>query len=714
MAWKCEACTFQNSSDALQRCEICHTQRSDNGACERVVGAPQHNPMLSSSLTREEDSSSFIKSKSAASKTVQATLFGGVASKPTEKPKAKKRKASEAAATKGAVVPLTKVFRATTKSIEISFNTLKVQAEKAMKEVFGIEKLRKLQPAAIKGALKGESAIVVMATGTGKSLCYQLPAVVLNGLTIVVSPLIALMNDQVQSLVKKGVEAAVISSANGESRNLDVLERILGRSLRQRKRKSSTQQQQHSNKPLKLLYCTPEQIQTVRFRDILTELHELKRLALLAVDEAHCLSSWGHDFRPAFRKLDWFRETFPDVPCMACTATATPKVIQDIRQILHLENSPCHMSSFNRDNIFYKVRYKDVLDQNGSSVDDMVKFIKSQHDRCEKHSDPCSGIIYVHKREETESMASLIKKRTGIEVAGYHGGLKAAVRKQVQQDWMEGKVKIAVATIAFGMGIDLAHVRYVVHWTIPKTVEGFYQEHGRAGRDGLPSYSLLYFSQDDVSLFRYLIQMRKPKDENDKSMTRALEALQKMTEYALTPCCRRVYLLKHFGETVDPETICAKECDYCSNPTKIQQAIEAAMAPPAYQTGLSSNIYAGSENDLDSPGMEDFDVGLNVNHYNPDESSFMGSIDSKPTAQSFEKASAILKKYEVRYKQRLDSWACFFGISGSNVLNLSAYRQLKISKDKRRVSLGTVPRKALGTSLRYRYRSCRNTSFHQQ
>ncbi|ACI64565.1 predicted protein, partial [Thalassiosira pseudonana CCMP1335] len=290
--------------------------------------------------------------------------------------------------------------------------------------------------------------------------------------TIVVCPLIALMVDQVNNLHKKGIHTAACWSSSH--------------------RKSKRNIQDMRLTPIQILYCTPELLETDKFRAILTKLHSARRLHLIAIDEAHCLSTWGHDFRPAYRKLRLLREAFPSVPIMACTGTATSKVVQDIRDVLCLDSTtaPCLMGTFNRPNISYEVRYKDSL----------------QHDVAEKAKQPCSGIIYVHKREDCTTLAIQISKTTGLVAAAYHAGLKDAEREDTQQKWTAGSVHVAVATVAFGMGIDLPHVRYVVHWSLAKSLEGFYQESGRAGRDGKPSISILYYSKDDASKFAFLLK----------------------------------------------------------------------------------------------------------------------------------------------------------------------------------------------------------------
>ncbi len=340
MTWSCEACTFENSQDTAKQCEICLT--------ERITVKAEKKESRQTTLF-----GGFVeppKKASPAKATKQTTLFGLPAKEaaPSRKrknpPSNTNKDASSFASATGS-----KLAQPTGPSTAKTYEELKRHTAQILKEVFRIPSLRYLQPVAIKCALKRKSQLIVMATGGGKSLCYQLPAVALGGLTVVVSPLIALMVDQVQACLAKGIEAAVLSSSNGERVNLDTMERVVGRRLRAKASSSSL-------RPITLLYCTPEQIQTERFRNIMMEVHQQKRLSLFAVDEAHCLSSWGHDFRPAFRKLGWFRETFPDVPCMACTATATPKVIEDVSRctiywtdqyvLHHLCSFSCRLSKF--------------------------------------------------------------------------------------------------------------------------------------------------------------------------------------------------------------------------------------------------------------------------------------------------------------------------------------------------------------------------------
>ena len=337
--------------------------------------------------------------------------------------------------------------------VEGRYQALKTKADRVMKETFGISSLRNLQPQAVDGALRGQSQIVVMATGGGKSLCYQLPAAVLPGVTVVVSPLIALMQDQVQALNAKGIPAALYSSANGQRENTEVLQRLVGKSSskkgdKKKKTKGTdgSDADQPAPKPLKLIYCTPELIETDKFRAVLTDLYKRRELALFAVDEAHCLSSWGHDFRPAFLKLTWVRQSFRDVPITACTATATHRVISDLRSILDLPEKtvPCHMGSFNRQNITYEVRYKDNIDSTNprGAMGDLTSVIKNEHETAKAAGVPASGIVYVHKRADASMLAQRICRESGVVARPYHAGLKDSERKSIQTQWTSGAVQV--------------------------------------------------------------------------------------------------------------------------------------------------------------------------------------------------------------------------------------------------------------------------------
>ncbi|CAJ1932179.1 unnamed protein product [Cylindrotheca closterium] len=509
-----------------------------------------------------------------------------------------------------------------------------------LKRVFQLDKLRTLQEEVISTALQPNtesfspsnptSQLVVLATGGGKSLCYQLPACVLGGVTIVISPLIALMKDQVLGLEKKKISAACLCSANTEKQNSAILDRLFPTVP---KKDPSTAQatkffgvkDKAAPKSLTLLYITPESIQTDRMQRVLHRLNNEKRLAMFAVDEAHCLSSWGHDFRPAYRKLSWLRTQFTDVPCMACTATATPKVIQDIQSCLQL--SVIHKGRLDRHNIYYKIKYKNTIRSSsakrssghvlgcGSEFQTASK-IKDGKSASTKPKTPledlqatvfnlfkehstgelgCCGIVYVHKRDDAKGLAHALGQALGDKekVGAYHAGLPKKERARVQEGFSNRTIPIVVATIAFGMGIDVSNVRFVIHWNMPKSLEAFTQESGRAGRDGLPSHSILYYDADDYSKYEYFIKQQYQRDgektkQNMESTKRLflakLKALKDMKDYCVLAKCRRHTLVAHFGGDV---VKCGKTCDYCSNPERVSRDIQ-------------SSLVAGSDSDSES------------------------------------------------------------------------------------------------------------------
>ena len=353
-------------------------------------------------------------------------------------------------------------------------------------------------------------------------------------------------------------------------------------------------------------------------------------------------------------RLAYLRETFPDVPLIACTATATTKVIDDIKATLHLEASPCYIGSFDRPNIFYKVMYKDVIDAENieGSRGHLIHFIRKQHERCDSTGAKCSGIVYCHTRAETTDLAKAIQKQTCIGTEAYHGGLKVHERNKVQHAWTSGESKIAVATVAFGMGIDLPHVRYVVHWNMAKSPEAFYQESGRAGRDGLPAYSILYYSTRDVSKFQFLLS-KSLKD--DKKPHREMIALDAMVSYCVTPGCRRCILLKHFGEAIeDPNSLCDASCDFCVDPAKVEKSIAAANAADqfCFHSRPKEGHYSAEpiddydENSFSDECLDEWN-GLGVTKsLDRDFDPFPTSTHEKKSAPDFEKASNILAKYE--------------------------------------------------------------------
>ena len=411
--------------------------------------------------------------------------------------------------------------------------TVKADLPSLLKSRFGYDRFRPGQEEVIDHVLDGGDALVLMPTGGGKSLCYQLPALCLDGLALVVSPLIALMKDQVDALKANGIEAAFINSTLPP-------------------REISQVQARARDGRLKILYLAPERLALSGFRDFLRTL----KISLIAIDEAHCISEWGHDFRPDYRTLSHLRRDFPAVPVIALTATATGKVREDIAAQLGLIREHRFVSSFNRPNLAYIVRPKE------RALDALVGLLQ-------KHSDG-SAIVYCVSRKGTEGVAEYLSAR-GLKALPYHAGLDVSVRKETQDKFIHDDVRIVVATIAFGMGIDKPDIRLVVHYDLPKSIEGYYQETGRAGRDGLPSECVLFFSYGDKAKQDYFIDRIEdaPQREN------ARQKLAQVMEYGELATCRRGYLLEYFDEEWH-EKSCGG-CDVCLTPTEEYDATEIAQ-----------------------------------------------------------------------------------------------------------------------------------------
>lgn len=393
-----------------------------------------------------------------------------------------------------------------------------------LKNFFGYEEFRPLQEEIVETVMSRQDALVIMPTGGGKSLCYQLPAIQLEGLTLVVSPLIALMKDQVDSLKANGIPAEFINS----SLLPDEIYRI---------------QDKARNGQIKILYVAPERLTVDAFGKFLTEVN----VQLIAIDEAHCISEWGHDFRPDYRNLKKLREDFPAVPVIALTATATLKVRRDIIEQLSLQNAKTFLRSFNRENLTYIVQPK-------RGIFDQLKVL------LEKYRDQ-SVIIYCSSRKTTEELAADLKKANFIALP-YHAGLEQNKRAQTQEKFIRDEVSIIVATIAFGMGIDKPDVRLVVHYDLPKSLEGYYQETGRAGRDGLASECVLFYSYGDKLKQDFFI--RQISGEEERMM--AEQKLDQVIEFCELRHCRRGYLMKYFGENW--ETVNCGSCDACISPAE--------------------------------------------------------------------------------------------------------------------------------------------------
>ena len=391
-----------------------------------------------------------------------------------------------------------------------------------LKEYFGFTSFRPLQEEIIRAALEGQDVFALLPTGGGKSLCFQLPALARPGLTVVVSPLIALMKDQVDALQASGIPATFLNSslAAGESRA-----RLRGL----------------HNGEYRLLYAAPERLM------LSGVLEDLKRwnVKLLAIDEAHCISEWGHDFRPEYRQLEKLRGLFPGVPMMALTATATDRVRQDILTQLGLRDPRCFVASFDRPNLTYRVLAKQ------KAFDQISRFLRERPRE--------SGIIYCQARKSAESLAEKLTE-AGIPARPYHAGMTPGERSENQEFFLRDKTRVMCATIAFGMGINKPNVRFVVHYDLPKNLEGYYQETGRAGRDGLPGDCLLFFSAGDIVKYGRFID-EKP-DPRERQL--AHEQLQQVLHYAESSACRRRELLRYFGEDYDNENCGA--CDNCLTP----------------------------------------------------------------------------------------------------------------------------------------------------
>ena len=412
----------------------------------------------------------------------------------------------------------------------------------SLKHNFGFNSFKSVQEDIVNTVLDGRDCLVLMPTGGGKSLCYQLPATLLPGVTIVVSPLIALMKDQVEGLIENGIAANFLNSSLEPEEAYEIERSLLAGDI-------------------KLLYVSPEKLVTPTFQNFLKQIE----VSLFAIDEAHCISSWGHDFRTEYTKLGRIKKAFPKVPIVALTATADKITRKDIVTQLSLKNPKIFITSFDRPNLSLTVL------PGRKRIQAIVDFVK-QHPKD-------SGIVYCLSRKQTEKVAEALQ-RENVKADHYHAGLNSQIRPQTQEDFIRGNSQVIVATVAFGMGIDKSNVRFVIHHNLPKNIEGYYQEIGRAGRDGLPSETILFYTMADVVLLkRFAIESGQPELQIAK--------LERMQQFADALICRRRILLSYFGEHTEKK---CGNCDVCKNPPEIMDGTDIARKALSAIYRLKENV----------------------------------------------------------------------------------------------------------------------------
>ncbi len=397
-------------------------------------------------------------------------------------------------------------------------------AKKALKKYFGYDSFRPMQQEIIEAIYDNKDSLVLMPTGGGKSICYQIPAITMPGTCVVVSPLISLMKDQVEGLKSNGVAAEFLNSSLSMADQRVVEEQLF-------------------RGELQMLYVSPEKLVSQGFLPFLKK----RKINLFAIDEAHCISAWGHDFRPEYTKLKFLKKEFPDVPIVALTATADKTTRQDIQAQLGLDEPGLFIASFDRPNLSLEVR------PGRQRIEQIIDFIYSHQDQ--------PGIIYCLSRKSTEKIAEKLQQK-GINAIPYHAGLGDEPRARAQEDFINDKVQIIVATIAFGMGIDKSNVRWIIHYNLPKNLENYYQEIGRAGRDGVASETLLFYSYSDVSIYKDILAQNA---SNPQHLELQMLKLDRMLQFAEASFCRRQILLTYFGENFQEN---CGNCDVCKNPPK--------------------------------------------------------------------------------------------------------------------------------------------------
>jgi ATP-dependent DNA helicase RecQ len=492
----------------------------------------------------------------------------------------------------------------------------------ALQKYFGYSNFRHQQEAIVQQVLDGKDVLALMPTGGGKSLCYQLPAILLEGLTIVISPLIALMKDQVDALNVNGIPAAFLNSSQNPNEQAQLVNKLKDNQIR-------------------LLYLAPERLfgKDNKLIDFLKTLP----VSLIAIDEAHCISHWGHDFRPEYLMLAGLKDVFPKIPVIALTATADKLTQKDILEKLNLKNPEVFISSFNRENIAYKVVPK------RNSFNQLLSFLDERKNE--------SGIIYCLSRKSTESLAANLKE-AGFSAEAYHAGLENNLKAKTQENFLRDDVKIIVATIAFGMGINKSNVRYVVHVDMPKNIEGYYQETGRAGRDGLPSEAMLLYSPGDAIKLKQFAMI----EDNPEQSKIMLAKLNDMVEYCQLHACRRQFLLKYFDEDYPGNCgscdFCLTEFDKVDGTLIAQKALSAvARLKERFGAGYVIDFLRGSKSDkiwAEHKALKTYGIGADISK--PDwqrylrELSGMGYLQSTkdmyPVLTLGSKAEAVLKGQE--------------------------------------------------------------------
>lgn len=410
------------------------------------------------------------------------------------------------------------------------------EARKLLKTIYGYDNFRDGQTAIIESVLKGKDTLGIIATGGGKSVCYQIPALIFSGLTIVISPLISLMKDQVDALDILGINSAFLNSSLTKEEYIDIIRKI-------------------KNKKLKILYISPERLENESFVNMMKDV----QISLLAIDEAHCISQWGHDFRKTYLVIPEFaRKIGKKIQVLALTATATPQVKEDIIEKMEMLNPEIHVDSFDRTNIYMRV-------ERGKEPEPyIVRYLTDNKNK--------SGIIYASTRKEVDSLYAYLKLK-GFDIGKYHAGMSNEDRIIAQEEFIKDNIKIIVATNAFGMGIDKSNVRYVIHRNIPKDIESYYQEIGRVGRDGAPGEAVLLFYEEDEGIHKYFIENNSELTYEMKEIK--IEKLDKMIEYAYIESCYREYILKYFGEK-RIKNYCGN-CYNCSRVRDVENLTEEAQ-----------------------------------------------------------------------------------------------------------------------------------------